>query len=159
MLEFATVDASDGARLGQARTLFREYETELGEDLCFQDFEGELSELPGVYGPPHGSLLLAEISGVAIGCVALRPLNKGTCEMKRLYVRPSYRGSSFGRELAEEIVARARSKGYKLMRLDTLARLVPAVMLYRAMGFTECAPYYDNPIDGVVYMELDLSAT
>ncbi len=138
------------------RELFREYEKHLGVDLCFQNFEKELAGLPGKYGPPHGCLLLAMEETDAAGCMAARPLEAHICEMKRLYVRPSYRGLGLGRLLIREIIEEAHGFGYSRMRLDTLTRLKPANSLYEALGFKQIAPYYSNPLPGVVYWELKL---
>lgn len=145
------------ADLDTVRELFREYAAWLDIDFCFQGFEGELATLPGYYAPPRGELLLAfDGSSVdPIGCVALRPMaDADMCEMKRLYVRDAARGSGLGRMLAQSIVDIARDKGYRAMRLDTLGKLVPAITLYRSMGFKEIPAYYDNPIPDVVYFEL-----
>jgi putative acetyltransferase len=144
---------SDDALIAVARTLFQEYERELGENLCFQGFAEELAGLPGPYGPPTGALLLAELGGAWIGCVALKQLEARVCEMKRLYVRPAFRGQAVGRELVEEILAEGARLGYARMRLDTLVRLVPALVLYRSFGFREIESYYGNPLEGVVYLE------
>jgi ribosomal protein S18 acetylase RimI-like enzyme len=143
----------------QARSLFEEYAAWLALDLCFQNFAEELDQLPGRYAPPRGRLLLAFEGDEreAIGCVALRELDQETCEMKRLYVRPCMRGKGLGRLLAETIIAEARSIGYRRMLLDTLPeRMGEAGHMYRAMGFREIEPYYRNPTDGVLYMELKL---
>ena len=142
--------------LRTVRALLREYETELGIDLCFQGFEQELASLPGDYAPPRGVLLVAEVEGAAAGCVALHPLDAGTCEMKRLYARPAFRGRGVGRALAEGVIAEARRIGYGRMRLDTLPVMTEAQALYLRLGFVEIAPYRENPVPGARYMELSL---
>ena len=141
----------------QARGLFREYESWLGLDLCFQNFEKELAELPGAYSPPTGRLLLAYENDQLAGCVALRKLSDGVCEMKRLFLRPQFHGGGRGRELAEVIIAEARSAGYERMRLDTLPeQMGKAISLYRSLGFKEIEAYYSNPVAGALFMELVL---
>jgi GNAT superfamily N-acetyltransferase len=152
------VQAESVAQLEQARALFEEMVAWLGIDLSFQNFARELAELPGKYAPPEGRLLLAMEGERVAGCVALRKLDAETCEMKRLYVRPAWRGQRVGRKLAEAIVEEARAAGYRRMLLDTLpARMAGAVRMYRAMGFRTVAPYYHNPVEGVLFMELILS--
>lgn len=144
--------------MATARTLFQEYGASLGFSLCFQGFEQELAGLPGEYAPPQGRLLLARVGGDPAGCVALHGLEPGVCEMKRLYVRPSYRGSGIGRALLNTVVAEARAIGYGRMRLDTVEPIMQdAVRLYRAYGFREIAAYRPNPMEGALYMELDLN--
>lgn len=138
------------------RTLFCEYENFLKVDLCFQDFENELAGLPGKYAPPQGALLLAVEGELVSGCVALRKLEPGVCEMKRLFVRPQYRGRGLGMKLAAAIIAEAAAKGYAAMRLDTLAQLAEAIQLYERLGFRKIDPYYHNPLPGVSFWELDL---
>lgn len=147
------------SNLDSVRSLFREYEAELGVDLCFQGFEDELKTLPGKYAEPEGRLLLAFHGDEPIGVVALRPLGEAECEMKRLFVRPAYRGSGAGRELTGAILDAAREKGYKAMVLDTLQRLQPAIALYESLGFRRCEPYYSNPEPDVVFMRLELRST
>jgi len=149
--------AESPAQLAQARELFLEYAQSLGFSLCFQNFDQELASLPGGYAPPEGRLLLAEYEGQLVGCVALHKLEPGTCEMKRLYLRPTMRGKGLGRILADRILAEARQIGYQRMRLDTVEPVMKdAVAMYRKLGFEEIAPYRANPMSGVIYMELQL---
>ncbi|HEY8257810.1 MAG TPA: GNAT family N-acetyltransferase [Gemmatimonadales bacterium] len=150
------VDVADSHLVGMVRGLFEEYAASLGFDLCFQDFEEELATLPGAYGRPAGRLLLALAGSEPAGCVALRSLGPDVCEMKRLFVRPTFRGTGLGRILAERIVAEARLAGYGRMRLDTLASMERARTLYVQLGFTHIAPYRPNPIEGAEFLELDL---
>ncbi|MGH2363845.1 MAG: GNAT family N-acetyltransferase [Chloroflexota bacterium] len=139
------------------RELFREYAADIQVDLCFQGFKEELAALPGAYAPPRGALLLAFFGAEVAGCVALRPLDGRVCEMKRLYVRPAFRGLGVGRELASAIIAAARRAAYRAMRLDTLPQQMPAAMaLYRGLGFLPIPPYNDNPLEGVQHLELTL---
>ena len=124
-------------------------------NLCFQNFEQELATLPGDYAPPHGRLLLAEYEALLAGCVALHKWEAGICEMKRLYLRPAFRGKGLGRVLAQAIITEARNIGYQRMRLDTIEPIMKdAVEMYRKLGFREIAPYRPNPIAGAMYMEL-----
>ncbi|HEU4587866.1 MAG TPA: GNAT family N-acetyltransferase [Gemmatimonadales bacterium] len=148
--------ASGAADIAMARELFREYADRLGVDLCFQGFETELATLPGRYAPPSGRLFLAWHDDMAAGCVALRRLEPGVCEMKRLYVRPAARGHGLGRALAERVIAEGRAAGYLTMRLDTLPAMQEAQGLYAALGFREIEPYTRNPVPGVRFLELRL---
>jgi putative acetyltransferase len=137
-----------------ARAIFREYEQWLGMSLCFQSFEEELADLPGKYAAPSGRLYLALIDGKAMGCIALRKLEEGVCEMKRLYLRESARGKGVGVTLIEKVIADAGEIGYEKMRLDTYPpKMGKAVNLYEAHGFYAIPPYYDNPHEGVLFME------
>jgi len=155
VLTFA--QAESPAQIAQARELFLEYAQSLGFSLCFQNFDEELASLPGDYAPPKGRLLLAEYESQLAGCVALHKLDPAICEMKRLYLRPQFRGKGLGRSLAERIIAEARQIGYRHMRLDTVEPVMKdAVGMYRMLGFREIAPYRSNPIAGTLYMELEL---
>jgi ribosomal protein S18 acetylase RimI-like enzyme len=157
-LDLQLDDATTPAAVDVVRDLFREYERGLGIDLCFQNFEHELATLPGDYAPPGGRLVLARVTGEIAGCVALRRLDADACEVKRLYLRPQFRGGGRGRRLAQECIASARRLGYARMRLDTLPVMREAIALYRSLGFREIAPYRPNPVAGALYMELDLHA-
>jgi GNAT superfamily N-acetyltransferase len=150
-------EAEKPGHIDVARMLFKEYGESLGFKLCFQGFDEELATLPGRYARPEGRLLLATFEGLNAGCVALRKLEDGICEMKRMYVRPAFRGKKIGRVLAERIVEEARIAGYLRMRLDTIATMREARALYASLGFKEmAAPYTHNPIKGAVFMELAL---
>ena len=149
-------EAATGRNIKLVRTLFSEYADSLGFDLSFQWFDEELRTLPGDYARPKGCLLLAECGGQAAGCVALRPLEEEICEMKRLYVRPAFRGLGIGRALAEAVVRQARELGYSHMRLDTLPSMAAARALYASLGFEPTGSYRYNPIEGAVFMELKL---
>ena len=139
------------------KEIFREYESWLGLDLCFQGFEDELKNLPGKYAAPDGRLYLADVDGAIAGCIALRPLGRTICEMKRLFVKERFRGRNIGKLLIERVIEDARTIGYKAMRLDTFPpKMAKAVQLYESYGFRKIPPYYDNPNDGVLFMELKL---
>jgi putative acetyltransferase len=141
-----------------ARELFQEYAAWIEISLCFQNFAQELAGLPGDYAPPDGRLLLACVEGQIAGCVALRKIGAGTCEMKRLFLRAGFRGQGRGRTLAEAIIAEARKIGYARLRLDTLpGRMDRAIGIYRSLGFKEISAYYENPFPEVVFMELPLA--
>ena len=151
------IQAQSAEEIDRARELFEEYAAGLGIDLCFQSFDKELAELPGGYVPPAGRLLIAIDENQAAGCVALRKIADGVCEMKRLYVRPGSRGTGLGHTLAEAIIQAAREIGYQRMRLDTLpGKMDRAIAMYRSLGFKEIGPYYDNPVASALFMELEL---
>ncbi len=142
--------------IAAVKALFLEYARSLNFDFCFQRFDDELATFPTMYAPPGGALILARVDGEAAGAVGLRPLGDSgdrACEMKRLYVRPSFRGLGLGRALAQAIIARGSDLGYRQMKLDTLASMQAAHVLYEALGFVPCAPYYDNPVPGARYLE------
>ena len=141
-----------------AEKLFKEYEQSLNIDLGFQDFAAELKRIRQIYAPPRGALLLAMEQNNPAGCAALRPLEENICEMKRLYVRPGFRGQAVGRMLAESVMAVARALGYRRMRLDTLASMTAARGLYASLGFYEIDAYCYNPLPDAVYMECALEA-
>jgi len=146
--------ATTAADVAEVRRLFIEYADSLGYELCFQGFDREIDQLPAVYGPPCGRMLLARVDGEVAGGVALRRLDDATCEMKRLFVRPSHRGLGLGRRLAVALVAAGRELGYARLRLDTLPAMTAARRLYADLGFREIEPYYENPIAGARYLEL-----
>jgi len=149
------IQAASFEQVELARELFLEYADSLGFSLSFQHFDEELKNLPGAYAPPSGRLLLAHHQGQAAGCVALRPLDRQICEMKRLYVRPAYRGKGVGRILVDRVITEARGIGYERMRLDTIeSSMQDAIALYRRRGFREIAPYRSSPIAGALYLEL-----
>jgi putative acetyltransferase len=139
------------------RSLFEAYAAEIQVDLCFQGFGAELASLPGYYAPPGGRLFLAQEGDMPAGCVALRPLDGETCEMKRLYVCPPWRRHGLGRRLAVAVIEAARERGYPRMRLDTLDTMHAALALYQALGFREIPAYCHNPLPGAVFMELVLT--
>lgn len=157
-IEFITPATPE--QLAATRLIFQEYAEQLGVDLCFQNFEAELAGLPGDYAPPQGCLLLALVDGEIAGCCAMRPLEAvdypNACEMKRLYVRPDFRGFGLGRQLAEAVLDAARIVGYHSVLLDTLNDMEAARALYEDLGFHDIPPYYHNPIAGAHYLKVDL---
>jgi putative acetyltransferase len=150
------------AQLEATRLLFEEYAAQLGIDLCFQNFDEELANLPGEYIAPYGALLLALVDGEIAGCCAMRPMiavhYPDACEMKRLYVRKAFRRLGLGRQLAETVLEAARVAGYHHLLLDTLSDMESARALYEDLGFVEIPPYYHNPIPGAHYLKVDLQA-
>ena len=152
-------EVSSGEELREVRSLFLEYAESLGIDLCFQGFEQELRTLPGKYARPGGRLLLARWKDQVAGCIAVREIGPGVCEMKRLYVRPAYRALGIGRALILRCIGEARTAGYEAMRLDSLPSMTSALALYRELGFQEIPPYRENPVDGAVFLELQLGTS
>jgi ribosomal protein S18 acetylase RimI-like enzyme len=151
------IQATSESEVQEVRKLFEEYHAWLGLNLCFQNFEGELASLPGDYTPPDGRLILAMDHDEVAGCIAVRKLDDGICEMKRLYVRPTFRGTGLGRLLAESLIEAAKEMGYEKMRLDTLpGRMDQAIAMYQRLGFKNIDAYYFNPVEGAAFMELDL---
>ncbi|MEO7970327.1 MAG: GNAT family N-acetyltransferase [bacterium] len=150
--------ASTEPDIQRAHELFEEYASWIEISLCFQNFDKELAGLPGDYAPPSGRLFLAIDGYKVMGCVALRKIGDGVGEMKRLYVRPEFRGRGLGRTLTEKLIAEAKQIGYARLRLDTLpGKMDQAIAMYRSFGFQEIAPYYKNPVAGATFMELVLS--
>lgn len=156
MDQIAIVEANTAVEYATGRALFEEYAAALHINLCFQNFSTELDSMPVMYGPPAGGLLIAEAGSHAVGCVGLRRFRGDVCEMKRLYVRPPFRGQRLGRRLALEAARKARQLGYRTIVLDTLASMVAAQALYVSMGFQPAAAYYPNPLPDVRYLALDL---
>jgi putative acetyltransferase len=142
--------------LEEVREIFIEYADFLKVDLCFQDFEKELQSLHEVYFPPMGCIILAREAEEVLGCIALKPIGEGICEMKRLYVRPVARGKAIGKQLVEELIDFAKKSGYKTMKLDTISALKDAIKLYQSKGFVKTEPYVYNPLLDVLYFELPL---
>lgn len=152
-MESRIVEATTPGEAAAVKGLFQEYARSLDFDLCFQDFAGEMDRFPAAYAAPAGALLLARVEREPAGAVGLRPLagEPGGCEMKRLYVRPRYRGLGLGRGLAATVLDAASARGYRVMRLDTIATMAAARSIYAELGFEPGTPYYDNPVEGVVY--------
>ncbi len=156
MLRFVSVDTPNDPLVSVARSLILTYAEELAVDLCFQGFDDEIANLPGKYAPPSGVLLLAESDQGYVGCGALRDLGDDVCELKRIFVAKEQRGQGIARALSLELLTRARAGGYSRARLDTLARLTPAIALYQSLGFREIPPYNFNPQPDIKYFEIDL---
>lgn len=151
------IQATSEQQIEVARELFKEYAAGLAIDMCFQSFDQELKTLPGRYAPPEGRLLLAYADGELVGCIALRKLDDRTCEMKRLFLRLNFRGRGYGRTMIDKLIEEARDIGYQRMWLDTLpGKMDAAIALYRRLGFKDIPAYYDNPLEGVVYLERTL---
>lgn len=144
--------------LPDVRALFDEYASSIGFSLAFQGFDREVAELPGRYAPPSGRLLLARVQDAVAGCVAVRRIGDGVCEMKRLFVRPAFHGRGVGRRLACAAIDEARAAGYEAMRLDTVPSMRAAIGLYESLGFRDIDPYTENPIEGTRFMERTLRA-
>ncbi len=153
--EFSITTAYDD--IGAVRALFTEYVEMLDVDLTFQNYDEEFASLPGKYAPPDGALYIVKWGGEAAGCVALRRFDESRCELKRMYVRPAFRGFGLGKMLVEKAISTAREIGYAWMLLDTKRTLEHAIALYKTLGFVEIPPYYNNPFPNVIYMQRDLA--
>ena len=154
------LEVASEVELAQARELFEEYAQSLGFSLCFQGFDQELAGLPGYYAPPRGRLLLARFEGRLAGCVALRPFREDACELKRLFVRPEFRGHKIGKALMDAVLREARGIGYGRMVLDTVTgKMDRAIVMYREYGFREIPSYGAHPVEGTIFMELALTST
>jgi ribosomal protein S18 acetylase RimI-like enzyme len=152
-----TIDyATSAEAIDEVRRLFMEYAAFVKVDLCFQGFAEELATLPGAYSPPIGRLIASTMQGQMAGCVAIRQFRGGSCEMKRLFVRPAFSGRGLGRALVERAILDARAIGYTTMVLDTLPNMTTAISLYSALGFAQCDSYYETPLPGTLFMELKL---
>jgi putative acetyltransferase len=156
LIEIKKIETENDAALDQVKALFTEYQAELNENLCFQSFEQELENPLKKYGN-RGVILYALVDHTIVGCIALQQLDEANCEMKRLYVQPTFRKLAIGKLLVEAIIHEAQQLGYSTMKLDTLQRLVPAIKLYEQYGFTHTHSYYENPLPNVVYMEKQLN--
>lgn len=152
------VEALSEEHLATVRKLFLEYESSLPFDLDFQNFDEEISHLPGEYSRPVGCILVAFVGEGAAGCVALRKFEAKICEMKRLYVRPAFRGKGLGRKLAGEVITEAKKIGYRKMRLDTVSSMTEAIGLYKSFGFREIPQYRVNPLPDAIFFEMELKA-
>ena len=148
--------ADDHVELEQVRQFFRNYAAWLGVDLDYQNFGDEMASLPGAYAAPAGRLFFAEFEGRPAGCVGIRPSSDGVCEMKRLYVEPDVRGNGIGRQLALAAIKAAKALGYRKVMMDTLPAMRIAVKLYRELGFKEAPAYYPTPVEGALFLALDL---
>jgi len=155
-MNYRIFQAVSEADVDIARGLFLEYAEKLGFDLDFQDFRTELADIPGQYFPPEGALLLADAGGIIAGCAGMRKFTEAVCEMKRMYVKPEFRGKGIGRKMSQILIDAARKAGYKSMRLDTIDSMIEARELYKSLGFRVIPAYRYNPIEGTVYMELEL---
>ncbi|PSL44955.1 ribosomal protein S18 acetylase RimI-like enzyme [Chitinophaga niastensis] len=156
MIEIIKVTAEDARHLEQVKLLFREYANWLNVDLSSQQFEEELAHLPGVYVPPAGALFLATVDGQVAGCVAVRTFDNSTAEMKRLFVKDTFKGHGVGKALVSNAIEESKKLGYKRIILDTLAHMRPAIELYTSLGFQPIAAYYDNPLSDAVYLSLNI---
>jgi len=153
----AIANAQSGDEIATVRGIFVEYAKWIGISLEYQHFDDEVASLPGKYAPPHGRLLLARVDGVIAGCGALRQIDGDVCEMKRVYVRPEFRGSGIGGKIIDRLIEDARAIGYRAMRLDTIGdKMGDAIRLYRRIGFHEIAAYYEGAPASTIFMELKL---